>query len=114
MLLEILMHVKSINYAWTHRALRWCFIVSMAYCICLSRRLDHRLLVSKLSAYGLHERACLLRADYFTHRKQRVKMDVTRNEWSQVIKGTPQGSILCPYVFNIFQNDFNVPIKQPV
>ncbi len=45
-------------------------------------------------------------ADYFTHRKQRVKMGVTRSEWSQVIKETPQGPD--QYVFNILQN---VPIK---
>ncbi len=32
-------------------------------------------------------------------------MGVTRSEWSQVIKETPQGSIVGPYVFNIFQND---------
>ena len=31
--------------------------------------LPHRLLVSKLSAYGLRESACLLIAGYFTHRK---------------------------------------------
>ena len=34
-----------------------------------------------------------------------MKMGVTRSQWSQVMKGTPQGSILGSYVFNIFQND---------
>ncbi len=53
----------------------------------------------------LYESACLLIANCFTHREQRVSMGVARREWSQVIKETPQGSILCAYVFNIFQND---------
>ncbi len=33
------------------------------------------------------------------------KNRVTRSEWSNVIKRTPQGNILGPHVFNIFQND---------
>ncbi len=65
----------------------------------------YRLLISILSVYGLHESVCLLIANYFTYRKQRVKIGVTRSEWSHVIKETPQGSILGPYVLNIFQND---------
>ncbi len=60
----------------------------------------------KLRAHGPHESACLLVTDYFTHRKQRVKMGVTKSELSQVNKRTPQGFILGPGVINIFQNDF--------
>ncbi len=75
--------------------------------------LPHRLLVSKLSAYGLHWSARLLMGDYFTHRNQRVKMGVTRSEWSQVNKGMQQGSILGPHVFNIFQNDLMYLLNSP-
>ncbi len=32
-------------------------------------------------------------------------MGVERSEWLPLLKGTPQGSILVPYVFNVFQND---------
>ncbi len=67
--------------------------------------LPHRLIVSKLNAYGLHERASMLMANYFTDRKQRVKIGVERSEWLRMLKGTPQGSILGPFVFNVFQND---------
>ncbi len=68
--------------------------------------LPHRVMVSKLNAYGLHERACLLIACIVNYvRKQRVEMGVERNEWLPLLKGTPQGSISGPYVFNVFQND---------
>ena len=44
-------------------------------------------------------------ASYLRDRKQRIKLENTRSEWTELHKGVPQGSILGPLIFNIFLND---------
>ena len=66
--------------------------------------LPHRLLLAKLSAYGLSNDSCHLLMSYLSERKQRVKIGNARSSWSEIIKGVPQGSILGPLLFNIFIN----------
>lgn len=74
--------------------------------------LPHRLVVSKLRAYGLSEDSCMLIANYFTGRKQRVKIGGNRGEWMTLLKGAPQGSIFGPFIFNLFQNDLLFRIEK--
>ena len=81
----------------------------------LSKAFDsvpHGLLICKLRAYGLSEAACRLMGSYLSGRKQRVKIDVCRSEWSSITKGIPQGSCLGPVIFNIFMNDIFHFIKR--
>ena len=66
--------------------------------------LPHDLIVDKLAACGLSESACTLLASYPSKRKQRVKLDDNYSDWSEIIKGAPQGSILGPLLFNVFIN----------
>ena len=67
--------------------------------------LPHGLLIAKLHTYGLSEAACETMLDYLKGRKQRVKISNHRSSWKELNKGVPQGSILGPFLFNVFIND---------
>ena len=63
--------------------------------------LPHRLLLAKLSAYGLSSDSCNMLMSYLSERKQRVKIGNPRSSWSEIIVVVSQGSILGPVLFNI-------------
>jgi phosphohistidine swiveling domain-containing protein len=74
----------------------------------LSKAFDvipHGLLVAKLKAYGYDNSLSNLILSYLSHRNQRVRVNEARSNWSQILKGVPQGSILGPTLFNVFMND---------
>ena len=56
---------------------------------------------------GLSESACKLYvlASYLSNRKQSVKLGDNYTDWSKIIKGVSQSSILGPLIFNVFIND---------
>ena len=67
--------------------------------------LPHDLVIAKLKTYGLDTNSLRFLFDYMSCRKQRTKMGSAYNNWSEVLRGIPQGSILGSLLFNIFIND---------
>ena len=49
--------------------------------------------------------ACELMFNYYSHRKQRVKLGNNVSDWQHVYKGSAQGSIMGPLSYNMFTND---------
>ena len=81
-----------------------CFWTSMD----LSTALDcfpHCLTICRLYSYSVFREACTLIACYLRGRKQWIKQANTRSEWTELLKGVPQGSVLVPLIFDILINE---------
>ena len=66
---------------------------------------NYDLLIPKLYAYGFDENDLDLTCSYLKNKKQRAKINATFSTWTDLISGVPQGSVLCPQLFNIYLHD---------
>ena len=67
--------------------------------------LPHSLLIAKLHAYGFDKTSTKYLKDYLSHQKQKIKINKTFSNWTNILHGVTQGSILGPLLFNIFLCD---------
>ena len=67
---------------------------------------NHEILLYKLSCYGFRGTVLNLIKSYLTDRKQYTIVNNTKSPVESVKHGVPQGSILGPFFFLLFLNDF--------
>ena len=77
-------------------------------------KLDHRIMITKLSKMGIKGKNLGWITNWLTPRKQRVRINSSLSSWNDVLSGIPQGSIFGPllfiiYIWDLYINDFMCP-----
>ena len=62
-------------------------------------------MLAKLQVYGFSKESIRWFLIYLINHTQRIKIDSTFSDWTNILKGIRQGSILGPLLFNIFINN---------
>ena len=74
--------------------------------------LCHNLVIKKLKAYGFTNQSLDLIRSFLNDRYSRVKLGSIRSEWSKMSRGCPQGSSFGPLLWNLFQIEITLLVKE--
>ena len=62
-------------------------------------------MVAKLPPYGFNKTSTEYLKAYLSYRKLKIKRNKMFSNWTNILHGVPQGSMLSPQVFNVFLRD---------